>query len=142
MREQALGRHLILEIWDADPRLLDDAHALEQLLLQAARAANATVIKSIFHHFSPYGVSGVVVIAESHLTVHTWPEYGYAAIDIFTCEPKMDLEAAVEIIVRGLGGHIMPIEISRGRQYRLYKHPVHEMEVRSSGQGRSVGRPY
>ncbi len=142
MREQALGRHLILEIWDADPRLLNDAHALEKLLLQAARAANATVIKSIFHHFSPYGVSGVVVIAESHLTVHTWPEYGYAAIDIFTCEPKMDLEAAVEIIVRGLGGRIMPIEISRGRQYRLYKHPVHEMEVRSSGQGRSVGRPY
>jgi S-adenosylmethionine/arginine decarboxylase-like enzyme len=53
MREQALGRHLILEIWDADPHLLDDAHALEQLLLQAARAANATVIQSVFHHFSP-----------------------------------------------------------------------------------------
>jgi len=130
MREQALGRHLILEIWDADPHLLNDAHALEKLLLQAARAANATVIQSVFHRFSPYGVSGVVVIAESHLTVHTWPEYGYAAIDIFTCGPKMDLEAAVETIARGLGGRIIPIEISRGRQY--------EMEVRAGRRERTA----
>jgi S-adenosylmethionine decarboxylase proenzyme len=118
MREQALGRHLILEIWDADPHLLDDAHALEQLLLQAARAANATVIQSVFHHFSPYGVSGVVVIAESHLTIHTWPEYRYAAIDIFTCGPKMDLEAAVEVIAAGLGGRMVQLEISRGQGVR------------------------
>jgi S-adenosylmethionine decarboxylase proenzyme len=118
MREQALGRHLILEIWDADPHLLDDAHALEQLLLQAARAANATVIQSVFHHFNPYGVSGVVVIAESHLTIHTWPEYRYAAIDIFTCGPKMDLEAAVEVIAAGLGGRMVQLEISRGQGVR------------------------
>jgi S-adenosylmethionine decarboxylase proenzyme len=118
MREQALGRHLILEIWDADPHLLDDAHALEQLLLQAARAANATVIQSVFHHFSPYGVSGVVVIAESHLTIHTWPEYRYAAIDIFTCGPKMDLEAAVEVIAARLGGRMVQLEISRGQGVR------------------------
>jgi len=118
MREQALGRHLIVEIWDADPRLLDDAHALEQLLLQAARAANATVIQSVFHHFSPYGVSGVVVIAESHLTIHTWPEYRYAAIDIFTCGPKMNLEAAVEVITAGLGGRMVQLEISRGQGVR------------------------
>jgi len=116
MREQALGRHLIVEVWDADPRLLDDVKALEQLLLQAARAAKATVIQSVFHRFSPYGVSGVVVIAESHLTIHTWPEYGYAAIDIFTCGPKMDLDAAVEVIRAGLGGHTFQIEISRGQR--------------------------
>ncbi len=118
MREQALGRHLIVELWDADPHLLDDAHALEQLLLQAARAANATVIQSVFHRFSPYGVSGVVVIAESHLTIHTWPEYRYAAIDIFTCGPKMNLEAAVEVIAAGLGGRIVQLEISRGQGVR------------------------
>jgi S-adenosylmethionine decarboxylase proenzyme len=123
MREQALGRHLILEIWDADPHLLDDAHALEQLLLQAARAANATVIQSVFHHFSPYGVSGVVVIAESHLTIHTWPEYRYAAIDIFTCGPKMDLEAAVEVIAAGLGGRMVQLEISRGQGCALSGSP-------------------
>lgn len=121
MREHFLGRHLIVEVFEADPRLLDDAHALEQLLLQAARAANATVIQSVFHHFSPYGVSGVVVIAESHLTIHTWPEYGYAAIDIFTCGSKMDVEAAVAVIAGGLGGRIMQIEISRGQGLRRLK---------------------
>ena len=114
MREQALGRHLIVEAWDADPRLLNDVQALEQLLLEAARAANATVLQSVFHRFSPYGVSGVVVIAESHLTIHTWPEYGYAAIDIFTCGPKMDLDAAVAVIRERLGGRMMQLEFSRG----------------------------
>lgn len=114
MREQALGRHLIVEVWDADPRLLDDVKALEQILLQAAHAAKAMVIQSVFHRFSPYGVSGVVVIAESHLTIHTWPEYGYAAIDIFTCGPKMDLDAAVAVIRERLGGRMMQLEFSRG----------------------------
>lgn len=118
MREQALGRHLIVEVWDADPHLLDDAQALEQLLVAAARAAHATVIQSVFHHFNPYGVSGVVVIAESHLTIHTWPEYRYAAIDIFTCGPKMDLEAAVKVIAQGLRGHVLQLEISRGKGVR------------------------
>lgn len=114
MREQILGRHLIVEVFDADPSLLNDARALEQLLLQAAHAAHATVIESVFHRFSPHGVSGVVVIAESHLTIHTWPEYGYAAIDIFTCGPKMDLDAAMAVIRAGLGGRTMQIEIGRG----------------------------
>ena len=114
MREQALGRHLIVEVWDADPRLLDDVQALERLLLEAARAANATVLQSVFHRFSPYGVSGVVVIAESHLTIHTWPEYGYAAVDIFTCGPKMNLDAAVAVIRERLGGRMMQLEFSRG----------------------------
>ncbi len=121
MREQALGRHLIVEVFDADPSLLNDAQALEQLLLDAARAAHATVIQSVFHQFSPYGVSGVVVIAESHLAIHTWPEYGYAAIDIFTCGPKMDLDAAIEVIRAGLGGRIFQIEIRRGQGVQSFQ---------------------
>ncbi len=121
MRKQILGRHLIVEVFDADPSLLNDAHALEQLLLHAARAAHATVVESVFHRFSPYGVSGVVMIAESHLTIHTWPEYGYAAIDIFTCGPKMDLDAAVEVIRQGLGGRTLQIEIGRGQGVRSFQ---------------------
>lgn len=128
MREQVLGRHLIVEVFEADPHLLDDAHALEQLLLQAARAANATVIQSVFHRFSPYGVSGVVVIAESHLTIHTWPEYGYAAIDIFTCGPKMDLDAAVEVVRKGLSGWTLQIEISRGQGVRSFQHDRSQLQ--------------
>ncbi|MGC8604605.1 MAG: adenosylmethionine decarboxylase, partial [Desulfomonilaceae bacterium] len=56
----------------------------------AAEIAGATVLKTAFQNFNPQGVSGVVVIAESHLTIHTWPEYGYAAIDIFTCGTRVD----------------------------------------------------
>lgn len=78
------GNHVLVELWDAvnldDPKLIDDA------LLQGAREAGATVLHSHFHHFSPYsGVSGVVVLAESHISIHTWPEKNYAAIDIFMC---------------------------------------------------------
>ena len=78
------GNHVLVELWDAvnldDPKLIDEA------LLQGARDAGATVLHSHFHHFSPYsGVSGVVVLAESHISIHTWPEKNYAAIDIFMC---------------------------------------------------------
>ena len=78
------GNHVLVELWDAvnldEPKLIDDA------LLQGARDAGATVLHSHFHHFSPYsGVSGVVVLAESHISIHTWPEKNYAAIDIFMC---------------------------------------------------------
>ncbi len=78
------GNHILVELWEAsnldDPKLIDDA------LLQGARDAGATVLHSHFHHFSPYsGVSGVVVLAESHISIHTWPEKNYAAIDIFMC---------------------------------------------------------
>ncbi|NBU92683.1 MAG: polyamine aminopropyltransferase [Flavobacteriia bacterium] len=64
---------------------MNDVAAIERDMVDAAKKAEATVINSTFHHFSPYGVSGVVVIQESHLAIHTWPEYGYAAVDVFTC---------------------------------------------------------
>ena len=68
-----------------DPHIMNDVSAIERDMVAAAQKAGATVINSTFHHFSPYGVSGVVVIQESHLAIHTWPEYGYAAVDLFTC---------------------------------------------------------
>ena len=80
-----LGRHIIAELTDCNPDLLRDVHVIEQLMVQAAEAAHATVINATFHHFAPFGVSGVVVIQESHLAIHTWPEYRYAAVDVFTC---------------------------------------------------------
>lgn len=68
----------------------------------AAREAKASIIESRFHRFSPFGVSGVVVIAESHLTIHTWPEYAYAAVDIFTCGDTLQPAVAAEYIVEAL----------------------------------------
>jgi len=81
----ALGNHILVEFMRCDPNIMNDVSAIERDMVEAARKAGATVINSTFHHFSPYGVSGVVVIEESHLAIHTWPEYGYAAVDLFTC---------------------------------------------------------
>jgi len=81
----ALGNHILVEFMRCDPNIMNDVAGIERDMVEAARKAGATVINSTFHHFSPYGVSGVVVIEESHLAIHTWPEYGYAAVDLFTC---------------------------------------------------------
>lgn len=80
-----LGRHILVEFYGCDSQIMNDVVQIEQYMVQAAKEAQATVVNSTFHHFSPYGVSGVVVIEESHLAIHTWPEFGYAAVDIFTC---------------------------------------------------------
>ena len=81
----ALGNHILVEFMGCIPEVLNDVSIIEEGMVNAAEIAGATVINSTFHHFSPYGVSGVVVIQESHLAIHTWPEYGYAAVDLFTC---------------------------------------------------------
>jgi len=81
----ALGNHILVEFMNCDPHIMNDVAQIESDMVAAAQRAGATVINSTFHHFSPWGVSGVVVIQESHLAIHTWPEYGYAAVDLFTC---------------------------------------------------------
>ena len=91
---RVLGRHLLVELYACAPKLLNRTDLLKQALVEAANAAGATVVESVFHRFSPQGLSGVVVITESHITVHTWPEHAYAAVDIFTCG---DFEKAEKI---------------------------------------------
>lgn len=86
----ALGRHILVEFNGCNPDILNDVAVIEEAMVEGARKAGATVIQSTFHHFSPFGVSGVVVIQESHLAIHTWPEYGYAAVDLFTCGETVD----------------------------------------------------
>ncbi len=80
-----LGRHLIVEYADCNCELLNDIDFLEEQMNESVRVAGATIVSSKFHRYNPQGVSGVIVIAESHLSIHTWPEYGYAAVDFFTC---------------------------------------------------------
>jgi S-adenosylmethionine decarboxylase len=106
---------LLLELRDCDKEVLDNLNLLRNILLSAAREAGATVIGDSFHRFLPQGVSGVVVIAESHLFLHTWPEYGYAAVDIFTCGDTVKSEAAAEKIITGLRSqNTTVIELKRG----------------------------
>lgn len=86
----ALGRHILAEYYSCDTTVLNSIELLEKCMQSAVRASGATIIDSTFHKFSPHGVSGVIVIAESHMAIHTWPEYGYAAVDFFTCGDRVD----------------------------------------------------
>lgn len=87
---EALGRQILVEFYDCDESKINDVSYIENSLIQATKASKATIISHNFHKFSPYGVSGVVVIAESHVAIHTWPEYNYCAVDIFTCGDTID----------------------------------------------------
>lgn len=95
----ALGTHLILDLKECNPEQLNDLPYIRATMLEAAKAAGATVICESFHKFSPIGVTGVVAIAESHLTIHTWPEYAYAAVDIFTCGENLSPKEAIRLLV-------------------------------------------
>ena len=110
----ALGKHLLLELKDCDKKVLNDLGFIKSALLVAASESGAIVLGESFLQFSPQGVSGVV-IAESHLFIHTWPEYGYAAADIFTCGNSVRPEKAAGIIIEKLRSNSHSIiEIQRG----------------------------
>jgi len=111
----ALGRHILCEVHGCDPKVLDDRKAIEQIMVEAALGAGAEVREVAFHKFSPQGVSGVVVISESHLTIHTWPELGYAALDVFTCGDSVDPWKACNYITKGFRARQMSAtEVKRG----------------------------
>ncbi len=111
----ALGKHLLLELKDCNPALLNDIEFLRKFLPEAAMAGGATVVGESFHQFKPHGISGVVIIAESHVFIHTWPECGYAAVDIFTCGNTVDPEKTAERVIQKLGAKSYSIlEIHRG----------------------------
>jgi S-adenosylmethionine decarboxylase proenzyme len=98
---KATGQHLLVEYHNCDCAVLDDRSTIEQLMKTAAKAAGAGIVDTVFHTFSPQGISGVVVIEESHLSIHTWPEYGYAAVDFFTCGECVP-DQAYEVLKKGL----------------------------------------
>lgn len=95
----ALGKHLLVELKDCDPEILKSLEKVKNAMVSAAKKARATIIDVSFHEFSPFGISGMVVIAESHLSIHTWPEYGYAAVDVFTCGDIIKPEAAAKFLI-------------------------------------------
>ena len=112
---QALGRHTIVELYGCDTDLINDHEFVEELMLKAVELSGATIIRPVFHKFNPHGVSGVVVIAESHFSIHTWPEYGYCALDIFTCGDLIDNYAALSHIKEQLKAKSVSVsEVKRG----------------------------
>ena len=111
----SIGHHYIIEASGCDPDILGDVGRVQQILVKAAEVAGAKVWAVSFHRFHPHGVSGVVVISESHLAVHTWPEFKYAAMDIYTCGDQVDPEKGIEYAVEAFkasSSHIT--EMTRG----------------------------
>ena len=91
-----LGTQWIVELNACASSPLEQVPFVRESMLEAARRARAEIVGDDFHQFAPYGVSGVVVLAQSHMTIHTWPEYGYAAVDFFFCSDEVDVEAAID----------------------------------------------
>ena len=87
---KSLGKHLIAELYDCDEKILSNVSEIENQMSKAAIECGATIVASTFHHFSPHGVSGMIIISESHLAIHTWPEYKYVSLDIYTCGNSVD----------------------------------------------------
>ena len=111
-----LGCHLLADFYNCSA-LPHEAGDLELLMLQAARASGATIVESTFHRFNPIGLSGVVVIAESHLACHTWPEHNIACIDFFSCSRDIGIADAIQTLWTGFGASELNIQtIARGIQ--------------------------
>jgi len=120
-----LGRQYFIEFYDCDTNHLDDTEFIAKHMKEAARAANATMVQQFFHQFSPYGVSGTIVITESHLNIHTWPEHNYAAVDIFTCGETLEADKAIEYLAFWLKAKNHEVFIrNRGEKKKINQYKI------------------
>jgi len=126
----ALGCHLLAELSLCDPDSLSDLGLVTRAMLAAAEASGATVVTHSFHHFSPLGVSGVVIISESHLAIHTWPEHRFAAVDFFTCVDRVAPERALAALQQAFGAQRVETAL-------LERGPLRLMEGLQNAESRS-----
>jgi S-adenosylmethionine decarboxylase proenzyme len=109
-----LAKHLLAEFHECEPAILNDRQAVAVLMRQAAAAAGARVVAEVFHPYAPHGVTGVLVIEESHFSVHTWPERRYAAVDFYTCGDSAP-DRALDVLRAGLGAaRVDVLTVQRG----------------------------
>ena len=112
---EAKSRHILAEFYGCPRHLLNDVKTIEVAMTGAALSAGAEIREVAFHKFAPQGVSGVVIISESHLSVHTWPELGYAAVDVFTCGTRVDPKDACHYLEENLeAAEVEVMEVIRG----------------------------
>ena len=118
----ALGEHHLMELYSCG-RQIDDQEVVQRVTVEGARRAGATVVGSHFHKFAPQGVSGVVILAESHFAVHTWPEHGFVAVDLFGCSDKLDVGACFDFVADELGAQSREwIVVPRGERDAIARH--------------------
>ncbi len=130
---RSLGNQIVAEFYGCDSELLNDVTFVEKAMVTAADMAGAHIVTQTFHHFSPHGVSGAVIIAESHLAIHTWPEYGYAAVDLFTCGDTVIAENALNHLRDSLkAAQISTMEIHRG-QINMMQPPADPPKIAAVG---------
>ncbi|MFQ5620726.1 MAG: adenosylmethionine decarboxylase [Candidatus Nanoarchaeia archaeon] len=94
-----MGAHILVNFYDADPNQLNDIQSLKQILTKAALKAEMKILNETFHKFSPQGVTGILLLAESHISIHTWPEKKSAAADIFCCAGIERAEKAADELI-------------------------------------------
>lgn len=122
-----LGYHYVVEASGCDPKVLEDAKELKRIMLEAAKIGEMEVRSTYFYKFSPRGVSGMLIVSESHISIHTWPEKGYAAVDVYTCDTDSKPEKALEYILKQLGAdyaHITEIERGIEDEDGTYTHAI------------------
>ncbi len=130
--DKSLGRHLIAEFYNCDRDVLDIVEDVEYHMKKAAISTGATIVTSTFHRFLPHGVSGAVIVSESHLAIHTWPEYGYASIDLFTCGDEVDPWLAFDYLKKAFNSIRTEVkEHKRGiyREIGVPENSAHKTEV-------------
>jgi S-adenosylmethionine decarboxylase proenzyme len=112
---QALGRQVLVEFYDCAEDAFADEAALRQHVRDAITASGGTIVTDVFHRFNPYGITGIVVITESHVAIHTWPEHRYVAIDIFTCGSTLDPWIIRDVLAQRLRpANTASMELQRG----------------------------
>jgi S-adenosylmethionine decarboxylase len=127
--ETALGRHVLIEFYGCPSELIENNALIEQHMCGAANYSGATIVESVFHHFNPYGVSGAVIIKESHLTIHTWPEYGFVSVDVYTCGDSVNPWKAADYLSEKLQAKkTESIEVPRGTIDKIRQFAKQEME--------------
>ncbi len=132
----SLGKHILAEFSGCKPEVMNDVALIENAMVDAAKTSGATLINTTFHHFSPYGVSGVIVIQESHLAIHTWPEYGYASVDIFTCGDQVNPWVSCKFLKEAFQAtDLNAIEIQRGSLELLDKSDISHLNKRLTAKG-------
>ena len=115
-----VGRHAIANIYNCKIDDMDNVEKIKEIIMEAANETKLHIVDSIFHKFSPIGISGVLILSESHLTIHTWPEYNFIAIDVFTCGTSFNPERTCEIIAKKFKSDTYDIkEIKRGEKIGL-----------------------
>ena len=110
-----LGKHVILEMWGCCKDTIDNVEVVKEILVKATESVKATLVDVVCHRFSPHGVTGVAILAESHIAVHTWPEHGYAAADIFICGSAINPRSAASYMTEAFcAKETSFLEIKRG----------------------------